>query len=342
VYADVDGNIGYHAAGKLPKRHGFTGDVPVDGASGEFEWDGSIPFDELPAVYNPPSGMIVTANQNPFPANYPYPVSGNFASPYRARQIRALLSKREKWAAADLLAVQKDVYSEFDHFLARQVVAAYTKRGGHTERLDAAVRLLKEWNGQMDKDLAAPLIIGFVYRHLIASLVEIAAPGKAAAYDYPLAPSIVQALLVSRPADWSADFDGLLLRALVDGVDECSRQQGHDPGSWRYGNALQVRINHPAIHQVPLVGSWFDIGPVRMSGGRTTVKQTTERLAPSMRMNADLGNWDASLLNILIGQSGQILDSHYKDQWKAYYVGRSFPMPFEHVQANSTLRFTPQ
>ncbi len=67
VYADVDGNIGYHAAGKLPIRHGYLGDVPVDGASGDYEWDGYIPFDQLPSAFNPPSGIIATANQNPFP-----------------------------------------------------------------------------------------------------------------------------------------------------------------------------------------------------------------------------------------------------------------------------------
>ena len=78
-------------------RHGYAGDVPVDGASGDFEWDGYIPFDELPSSYNPPSGMIVTANQNPFPADYPYPVNGNFAPPQRLLQIRNLLSARKGW-----------------------------------------------------------------------------------------------------------------------------------------------------------------------------------------------------------------------------------------------------
>src|SRR5205823_11867297 len=67
IYADVDGNIGYHAVGQLPKRSGYRGDVPVDGASGNFEWDGFIPFDQPPSVFNPPGGMIATANQNPFP-----------------------------------------------------------------------------------------------------------------------------------------------------------------------------------------------------------------------------------------------------------------------------------
>ena len=76
VYADVDGNIGYHAAGKLPIRRNYDGGVPVDGSSGENEWDGYIPFDELPQAFNPKNGFIVTANQNPFPADFPYRVGG--------------------------------------------------------------------------------------------------------------------------------------------------------------------------------------------------------------------------------------------------------------------------
>jgi penicillin amidase len=113
----------------LPKRHGFAGDVPLDGSSGDFEWDGYIPFDELPMAYNPPSGIIATANQNPFPADYPYPVNGNFAPPDRALRIRELLSARTGWHAADMLAVQTDIFSAFSKFLAVQVVAAYDKRG---------------------------------------------------------------------------------------------------------------------------------------------------------------------------------------------------------------------
>jgi penicillin amidase len=78
-----------------------------------------------------------------------------------------------------------------------------------------------------------------------------------------------------------------------------------------------------------------------MSGGPTTVKQTTAKLAPSMRMNADLGDWDRSLLNVLTGQSGQIFSSHYRDEWLDWYYGRSYPMEFDRVEAKSTLEFRP-
>ncbi len=130
VYADVDGNIGYHASGRLPIRRNYNGDVPADGSSGDFEWDGYIPFDQLPAFYNPLRGWIVSANQNPFPEDYPYHVNGEFGPPYRSRQIRDLITSRTGWKTADTLAVQKDVYSSFANHLARQIVNAYDRGSG--------------------------------------------------------------------------------------------------------------------------------------------------------------------------------------------------------------------
>jgi len=349
VYADVDGNIGYHAAGMLPKRHGFAGDVPVDGSSGDFEWDGYIPFDQLPSAFNPPGGMIATANQNPFPADYPYPVNGNFAPPDRARQIRSLLSARTGWRAGDMLAVQTDVYSPFSKFLATQVVAAYDARQARSPALDPAVALLRTWNGRMEKELGAPFVVTLIYQHLRSAIAEIASPGKGQLYQFSMGPVVVEKLLRERPEGWFRDYDTALLRALMDAVEEGKRIQGGNAGKWKYGTYLRVEIDHPVIHEamrrIPVVGKlldFFEIGPVPMSGSTTTVKQTTLRLAPSMRMNAELGDWDRSLLNIEVGQSGQPLSSHYKDEWDDYYNGRSYPMQYKNVQGKLTLELRPE
>ena len=348
VYADVDGNIGYHAAGYLPKRHGFTGDVPLDGSSGDFEWDGYIPFDELPAAYNPPGGIIATANQNPFPADYPYTVSGNFAPPNRVLRIRDLLSARTGWRAPDLLAVQTDIFSAFDKFLAEQAVAAYDRRGSKNPALDPSVSLLRAWDGRMDKDLAAPFLISLVYQHVRTAVAESASPGKGQLYEYAMGPAVIEKLLRERPEGWFRDYDATLLRALVDAVDEAKRIQGGNVARWKYGAYLRIEIDQPVLHaamqRIPVVGRLldiFEIGPAPMSGSFTTVKQTTRALAPSMRMDADLGDWDGSLLNVQIGQSGQALSSHYKDEWDDYYNGKSYPMQFRNVQAKSTLELRP-
>lgn len=339
VYADVDGNIGYHATGMLPIRRNYAGDVPVDGSSGNFEWQGFIPFDQLPSSYNPPGGMIVTANQNPFPRNYPYAVQGNFASQYRSNQIRWMLSGRNRLRPEDTLAIQKDVYSAFCHYLARAVIAAYDRRNNAS--LTEAISVLRPWNGQMDKDQAAPMIAVLAYQHLRRIVADSASPGKGAIYETQMAPAVVENLLRTRPGGWFADYDQTLLTALTDALDEGRRMQGPNIRNWKYGRYLELLVAHPIGHRIQPLARYFDLGPAPMSGSSTTVKQTTARLGPSMRMNADPGDWERSLMNVPIGQSGHLLSSHYKDQWDAYYNGRSFPMQFNRVEAKSVLRFVP-
>ena len=341
VYADVNGNIGYQAAGRLPIRKGWPGDLPVDGSSGNFEWQGFIPFEELPSSYNPPSGMIVTANQNPFPADYRYPVAGNFASPYRAAQIRALLAAGRGWRAEDMPAVQKDVYSAFSHFLARQIVAACDRRKVSNPSLSGAIALLREWNGQMEKNLPQPLLVTLAYPRLRRAAGDAASPGKGLIYDVQLAPAVIERLLRERPAGWVKDWDELLVRSLDEAVEEGSRSQGPDVKRWIYGKYTEMTITHPIGNNLPWAKQYFNLGPVELSGSATTVKQTTRRLAPSMRMAADLDDWERSWLNLPIGESGQVLSSHYKDQWDRYYAGRSYPMQFGKVDAKSVLTLVP-
>ncbi len=348
VYADVDGNIGYHASGKLPIRHGFTGETPVDGASGKYEWDGFIPYDQLPQAFNPPSGYIVTANQNPFPVSYPYEVSGSFASPYRSRQILAMLQAKGKVAPLDTLAIQKDVYSAFEDHLARAIVSAWDK---HPQAdLKPAIDRLRAFNGQMNKDDVAPLIIVRADYYLRLAAAESAAPGMGREYMNPpvshaafqMSYAAVDRLIAERPPGWFADYDQTLLTALKDAVEELRRSNGRNMDRWRYGNYLQWHVDHPVGSKIPVLAWFFDIDPVPMSGGSTSVKQTTRTMGPSERLNTVVGDWDKSLLNIPFGQSGHVLSKHYKDEWDAYYNGYSFPMPFAHVDPVSTMTFKPE
>ena len=342
VYADADGNIGYHATGKLPIRKNYDGDVPADGSSGDFEWDGFIPFDQLPSFYNPPEGWIITANQNPFPDNYPYRVHGNFSSPYRSLEIRSLLASHNGWKPGDMLSVEKDVYSAFMFHLARMVVAVYDRSKPPNANLRDAVDVLRNWNGQMEKSGPAPMLITVVYQQLRRRIADSAAPGKSDLYSMQMAPAVVQEVLDRGGRGWFQDCDALLLSALAGGIQDGRKSQGSNVKRWNYGVYNELTIRHPVGDKLPLVGSYFNIGPVPMSGSTTTIKQTTLILGPSMRFIADLGDWDQSLNNITIGQSGQILSRHYKDQWDAYYVGQSFPMQFRTVDAKQTLTVMPQ
>jgi penicillin amidase len=199
--------------------------------------------------------------------------------------------------------------------------------------------MLRAWNGQMEIRGGAPFLIALAFPHVRTALAENAAPGAAGKYDFPMSYAVVEKLLRERPTGWFADYDEMLLTALVDAVEEGERIQGRDHQRWQYGAYSRMFVPNPVIHRIPWIGKYFDIGPVPMSGSPVSVKQVTARLAPSMRMDADLADWDRSLLNETIGQSGQVLSSHYRDQWDDYYAGRSFPMQFRKIEAASTLEF---
>ena len=343
VYADVDGNIGYHATGRLPIRPAnCTGSVPAGGASGDCEWQGFIAFEDLPQFYNPAGNLIVTANQNPFPQDYKFPVAGDFAAYYRAREIRTLLDRKPKLEAPDMLAVQKDVYSMFSHFLAGQIVSAFDARKPADARVREAVDLLRTWSGQMEKGSAAPMIAELTYHALRKAVADRAAPGLSAEYDFPAAPVVIENLLRARPPDWFPDYNALLVQSLGEAIEDGLKLQGSRISRWDYGRLNELRVAHPVVGELPLIGKYFDIGPVPMSGSPTTIKQSSGRLGPSMRMIVDLSDLDRSLQNIAVGESGQPLSRHYKDQWPAYYGATSFPMQFHRVDAKQVLTIRPE
>ena len=341
IYADRAGNIGWQVAGRLPVRT-KTGDLPQLAGAAADEWAGFIPFGELPSYYNPPSGMLVSANQNPFPKDYRYPVNGGFAPGYRARQIEAMLKRGKAWEPAGMLRIQRDVYSAFSHFLARQMVAAFRTRGATNPALTEAVDRLGKWNGQMESTSPEALLTALAFQHLRKAVAERAAPGQSAKYQAAMAPAVLERLLRERPAEWFPDFDQVLVRVLMDAVEEGTRMQGGSLANWRYGDYNELKLDQPVLSSIPYFGGWFSYGSVRLSGSSTTVKQTTPRVGPSMRFVADLADWDNSLLNITTGQSAQAFSRHRKDQWKPYWAGESLRMQFDRVEGGDTLTLSPR
>lgn len=341
LYADVEGNIGYQAAGLLPNRKTFDGDVPLNSPSGESEWDGFIPFDQMPSSWNPDSGMLISGNQNPFPATAPYRVSGQFSATYRARQIQAILeSKPSGWDVDGLRVIQKDVYSGFLHYLSREVLTAWKGQGRQNPALAEVGPILEPWNGQMEKGSAAPMVMTLTFEKLRSLIAERAAPEAGKSYAEPISSSVVEALLRSKPAGWFPDYKLLLIQALTQALEAGAKTQGKSVASWDYGKYNEWILRPPVFGRVKGLDWFVNIGPVPMSGSSTTVKVTTPRAAPSMRFVADLANLENSTLVTIAGQSAHILSRHHGDQWKTYYRGDTYPMHFANVTGD-TLEFLP-
>jgi len=340
AYADKDGNIGLQVTGALPIRKDCSGQRVS--ADGECEWQGFIPFDELPSFYNPASGHIVTGNQNPFPEKYPYTVSGNFAPHYRANRILDELRRKEKWTPEEMVKLQADIYSPFSHFMAQQIVAAWDRKKATNPELKDSIELLRAWNGEMRAEVPAPAIATYATNHLRRAIATKASNLPTAEWEPFIYFAVIENLIRARPAEWFADWDRTLLEALQEGVEEGSRAQGKDVRKWQWGEYNKLVIANPILRGIPWVGGYFQIGPVGGAGSSTTVKQTSVRVGPSMRMVVDFGDPKGGLLNIPIGQSGHALSGHFKDQWDAYSNARSFPMHFPSGwETKSTLTLKP-
>jgi penicillin amidase len=364
IYADTDGNIGYQAAGHMPIRKIADSDIALDARNPDHLWTGFIPFEELPSAFNPKSGVLVDANQNPFPTDYKYPVSGIFTPPYRQRQVAILLSTKPKWQASEMTAIQMDVYSEFHHFLAGQIVKAGKERKSSREDFSAALEVLEGWNGQMETGLAAPMITALAYEELKRATMR-RVSSLNIGFDSHFAPSILQDLLQRRPKDWFPDYDQVLVQALLDGLDTGIKTQGKNPKFWDYGRFHRTSITNLVLGdavtvgkfiyptwmpfssairtlRLPFIDSYVQAGPAPLSGATQTVKQSTARVGPAFRFIADTADWDNSKFTLTLGQSGHVFSRHSKDYWDSYYNGGAISLPYKKIRAEATLNLRPK
>jgi penicillin amidase len=342
VYADVDGNIGYHATGKVPIRASGDGSLPENGSDNAHEWVGYIPFEKLPSVFNPASGIIATANGRITANKSPYSISVEWEAPWRTARIYRVLESGRKFSAADMLALQTDIDSELDRFFSERFVYAVDHAKSPSSRAKAAADILRQWDGRMTADSAAPTIAVRSREELARLLLEPklgAAPKDAAAakstlnwesYRWMMETVWLDNVVQHQPKRWLpdtyGDYDQLLTAALESAVYGPKVPQ--DLNAWKWGSFNAVEIQNPVLGQIPVLRLWTGPGQREQSGSAYTVKAVTDTYGPSERITVDLGNLDQSTLNLVTGESGNFLSPNYLDQWDAWYTNFTFPWPF--------------
>src|SRR5438876_8395926 len=227
VYVDVDGHIGYYGAGRIPIRKSGDGSVPYDGSTDDGEWTGYIPFDKLPHVYDPPAGLIVTANQRVVGQDYPYFLSHTWAPPYRARRIFDLLSEKPKLTIDDFRRIQGDVYSIGNATFAkaaaktlktmsepgadrgpragspRGVVVATGSEKVPNAKLNQLITDFETWDGMMNADARVAVIASQMrsaFRQRILNAAR--GPDLAKGYVWPESEMLIDRIVTEQPREW--------------------------------------------------------------------------------------------------------------------------------------------
>ncbi|NWF81980.1 MAG: penicillin acylase family protein [Chloroflexi bacterium] len=352
VYADVDGHIGYVVGGKLPVRARGDGQTPVPGWDGAHEWQGFIPSDALPASFDPPGGIVVTANNRIVGTNHPYhdAIQGEWANPYRAERILALLQASEHHDTRSFARIQNDLHSLPGLQLARLVA-----RLEPTEPLEQAARdQLAAWDGELTAASIAGAIYDAVRYHLLREVYTelgelIGAQGGLGAfgalpsniYLERALPAVLAraeaAADLAQPDPWlggERTWGAVLATALHHAVAELRARLGPDPARWSYGRVHSLTLRHP-LGSVPALAPIFNRGPWPTGGDVDTVnqhyvpRQTAAGPvynAPSYRQIFDPGDWDAARVIIPAGQSGHPVSRYYSDMAATWRAGGYCPL----------------
>jgi penicillin amidase len=348
LYADVEGNIGYIMAARVPIRKKGHGEVPVPGDTDDYEWTGYIPFDRLPQALNPDSGLIVTANARVVGPNYKAYLTDRWEEPYRTARIYDLLHDKTDLRPIDMLKVETDTYSYPHAFLADQMSAAARKVHPKDPRAQQFVNALKDWNGIADADSS---VVAFIVMARRAALDLILEPylGKDTNLYTWRSTAFLQKVLTDRPPKWLPpaykNYDELLAATAdraVTMLAEQTRSERVNDWQWRELNSLEML--HP-IGREGFLKHLLSITGKPQSGTGYSVRAATKRHGPSMRFIANLANWDDSILLLPAGESGQIGSGHYTDQFSYWYEGKPIVAPFsdaaEAKTRKHTLKLTP-
>ena len=348
TYADMDGNIGFLAPGRVPIRSGGDGWIPSIGWTGEQEWTGFVPFDELPRAFNPPSGLIVHANQRIVSPDYPWFLARRWSPPYRAERIHAHIDRVAPRTVATESVLQLDDLSGAAAALV-PLFLTLVDPSGLDENAKRALSLVRGWDRHMARASAAPLIfaawLGEVNRGLYADeLGDLFQP------FFGLRPRTVEHLLKKRQT-WCDDVatsavedcGGIVTAAFSRALDDLARRYGDRVENWRWGEAHQAVYRHIVLGSVPIVKRWADIrietggGGFTVNRGRHSVADADEPFASNhasaYRAVYDLSDLSNSIFSVGTGNSGNFLSWRYDNTTLRWRDGEYMRIPQSRAEA---------
>ena len=347
LFADIHGNMGYLCRGRIPIRSRVNGWLPVPGWMGEHEWEGDIPFDELPVSINPPEGYIATANNRPVGDDYPHYIAIDFTPEFRVRLVTEGLKSLHRPTAKDM----EQVHAQRVSIPALAYLGVVKQIDPKDAAIKAAKDLLLDWNGEMNANQVQPTIYSAMRDAMLKEVLETNLTEKLA-YDawHPADRGLgsfsnrLKARLVAmiEQDDRSLLPEGdtwptAVARALSKAVATLSERLGGDMGQWQWERVHQARPKHnlsaafPELAELldpPAVPSSGD-GDTPLQGGYSPANPATVTSLSVARYSYDPSDWENSLWVVPLGSSGHPGSPHYADQSETWRQVKMIPMGYD-------------
>ena len=319
VYADTAGNIGLIAPARVPIRRKGDGSMPVPGWTPEFDWAGFVPFDDLPRLYNPPSGIIVNANGRLVADDYRHFISREWAEPYRQRRINQLLREVERHPVYGMIAIQNDNLATD----AAELLPLLLRAPPRNARAGRAHELMGRWNRFMLASRPEALIysawLAELHRGIFADEL-----GEQLFADMA-SPNVGALLRVLREhPTWCDDVrtpaaescEDAIAASLERALDGITRRQGPDINAWQWGREHPAAHRHALFDGIPILRGFASVR-FPSDGGMHTINRAHPSFRGSRPFEAvhgagykgiyDFANLDNSRFAMPLGQSGNML-----------------------------------
>ncbi|WP_232718513.1 penicillin acylase family protein [Bacillus sp. FJAT-45037] len=349
VFAATDGTIAYRANGLIPIRSKGDSSVPVPGWTGEYEWEGFIPWDELPTIVNPEEGFISTANNKIVDEDYPYHITHTWAQPFRQQRIIDVLKEGNSFTTDEMKNLQNDIHNLQAQEMLPILFEMMGEIDGESESVDEALMILRDWDYTDHKDLAAPLIFHLwmlaisdeMFTERIDESMMDLFDNRASAVD-----EILRRVSRGESSVWvdtQGGIETLLENSFYHTIERIIDLQGADTSDWNWGEFHSIEFAHPLSSVWPM-NYLFNEKPTPVSGSRVTVMAAgwdaeTGRVThgAGWRGVMDLADLSVSYHVVGPGQSGNVRSPWYHNQiedWTSAKYHKTLRIP-EEYQANS-------
>ena len=334
VFADADDHIAYQCVGHIPVRENWNRGYRR-GWDPEDQWTDLIPFDGMPTLSDPPEGWIRTANNRPAPDDYPYPLSGTWATGYRARRIRDVLEEKTVLTRDDCAQLQMDTYSH----RAEEVIPPLLELLGTAEDSEVreALEVLRTWNRRMDPSEPGAAIFEIFFANWEQAVSRQRFQGEAIAPMAGASAGLSVQLLAEDRSGWfsDADRDESAAATLKDTLRDLSARLGPDMSSWSWGRIHTVHLAH-CLSNLGDLGKLLDRGGQPVGGAGTTVCNTgydptyMAAMGANYRLVVEVGSDPAVLWSVdATGQSGHPGSPNYADQLPEWLASRRHAIPLD-------------
>jgi penicillin amidase len=354
AYADIDGNIGLNTGGGIPIRKGY-GSIIRSGETDEYDWKGFVPFSQLPASYNPPSSYVSSANNKTVSDEYPYYISFRFFPPYRIGRIRQMLDEKEKFGMDDFKRMITDQHSAYAALLTPRILQSSGRLSGMTALEASSLKLLKEWDYDMNKDLVAPTLFEYFRISFSKNLLEDELGGLFHQLPSSINDYYIYKILVSGPDEWvdnvktpgKETLADIIQKSFSDCVNALSKAYGTDMEKWKWGDIHKITLEHP-LAKVKILDRIFDLNSkeYRIGGSNHTVCPYgyTEGFkvdhGASERHIFNTADWDESYSVIPTGISGVPGSEFYLSQTSTYLEGKFYKDHFSEAAVKAAAKYT--